>query len=263
MSDAWLRAIVALPFGLAIGSFMTVIASRVPAGESVLRPRSRCPSCGADIRNRDNVPVISWLMLRGRCRSCGARISARYPALELATTVLVVAGAAAFERIWVAIMVAAFLALMPVIAWIDIERRIIPNRITYPAFVGFAGFGVLARLADGGTDPLRALIGALLYGGVLFVVAVISRGMGMGDVKLALVIGVVLGSIGLAAVGVAAAAAVLFGGVGGVVALIAGRDRKSMIPFGPYMAAGAIVAAFWWQPIADRYLSTFTASVTF
>jgi leader peptidase (prepilin peptidase)/N-methyltransferase len=260
MSDAWLRAIVALPFGLSIGSFMTVVASRVPAGESVLRPRSRCPSCGAEIRNRDNVPAVSWVLLRGRCRSCGERISARYPALELATAVLVVAGAAVYERLWVAILVAAFLALMPVIAWIDIERRIIPNRITYPAFVGFAVFVAVARLADGGTDPVRGLIGALLYGGVLFIVAVISQGMGMGDVKLALVIGVVLGSIGLAWVGVAAAGAVLFGGVGGVVALALGRDRKSMIPFGPYMAAGAIVAAFWAEPIADWYLGAFTAS---
>ena len=258
MSDAWLRALVALPLGLAIGSFMTVVASRVPAGESVLRPRSRCPSCDAEIRNRDNVPVISWVLLRGRCRSCGERISARYPLLELSTAALVVAGAAAYERVWVAIMVAAFLALMPVIAWIDIERHIIPNRITYPAFLGFSGYAALAWLLDGGTDPVRALAGALLYGGVLFVVALISRGMGMGDVKLALVIGVVLGSIGLRFVGVAAAGAVLFGGVGGIVALIAGLDRKAMIPFGPYMAAGAVVAAFWGEPIAEWYLGAFT-----
>lgn len=260
MSDTLLRALVALPFGLAIGSFMTVVASRVPAGESVLRPRSRCPRCNAEIRNRDNVPVVSWVLLRGRCRSCGERIPARYPVLELSTATLVVAGAAVYERVWVAGMIAAFLALMPTIAWIDIERRIIPNRITYPAFLGSTGYVVLAWVFDGGTDPVRALIGALLYGGVLFVVAVISRGMGMGDVKLALVIGIVLGSLGLRFVGVAAAGAVLFGGVGGIVALIAGRDRKSMIPFGPYMAAGAVVAAFCGEPIADWYLGAFTAT---
>jgi len=258
MSDAWLRALVALPLGLAIGSFMTVVSSRVPAGESVLRPRSRCPSCNSEIRNRDNVPVVSWVLLRGRCRSCGERISARYPLLELSTAALVVAGAAAYERVWVAIMVAAFLALMPVIAWIDIERHIIPNRITYPAFLGFSGYVALAWLLDGGTDPVRALVGAVLYGGVLFIVALISRGMGMGDVKLALVIGVVLGSIGLRFVGIAAAGAVLFGGVGGIVALIVGLDRKAMIPFGPYMAAGAVVAVFWGEPIAEWYLGAFT-----
>jgi len=98
MSDAWIRALVALPFGLAIGSFMTVVGSRVPAGESVLRPRSRCTSCGAQIRNRDNVPVLSWVLLRGRCRSCGEHISARYPLLELSTTLLVVALGLLFYR---------------------------------------------------------------------------------------------------------------------------------------------------------------------
>ena len=260
MSDAWIRALVALPFALATGSFMTVVVSRVPAGESVLRPRSRCPRCDAEILNRDNVPVLSWILLRGRCRACGEGIPLRYPLLEVSTTILAVAGVVAYERIWVAAMVAVFLALMPAIAWIDIEHRIIANRITYPAFVGFSGYVVVARLFDGGTDPVRALGGALLYGGVLFVVAVVSRGMGMGDVKLALVIGVVLGSIGLRFVGVAAAGAVLFGGIGGIVALIAGRDRKAMIPFGPYMAAGAVVAALWGEPIADWYLRAFTGS---
>jgi leader peptidase (prepilin peptidase) / N-methyltransferase len=257
MTDAWLRALVALPFGLAIGSFMTVVVSRVPAGESVVRPRSRCPACGAEIANRDNVPVVSWVLLRGRCRACGERISASYPLLELTTTALVVAAAVVFERAWVAVMMAAFLALMPAISWIDIRHRIIPNRLTYPAFLGFALYVIVAWLFDGGTDPARALIGAMSYAGVLFLVALVSRGMGMGDVKLALVIGLVLGSLGLRFVGVAAAAAVVFGGLGGIVALAAGRDRKAMIPFGPYMAAGAVVAAFWGEPVADWYLRSF------
>ncbi len=257
MTDAWLRALIALPFGLAIGSFMTVVVSRVPAGESVIRPRSRCPGCGAEIANRDNVPVVSWVLLGGRCRACGERISVSYPLLELSTAALVVAAAVVYERVWVAVMIAAFLALMPAISWIDIRHRIIPNRITYPAFLSFAAFVVLAWLFDGGTDPVRALIGSLSYAGVLFLVALISRGMGMGDVKLALVIGLVLGSLGLRFVGVAAAVAVVFGGLGGIVALAAGRDRKAMIPFGPYMAVGAVVAAFWGEPIADWYLRSF------
>jgi leader peptidase (prepilin peptidase)/N-methyltransferase len=260
MSDVWLRALVALPFGLAIGSFMTVVVSRVPEGESVVRPGSRCPRCGAEIRARDNVPIVSWIALRGRCRSCGEPIAARYPVLELTTAALVVAGAAAYERVWIAVMVAAFLSLMPAITWIDIERRIIPNRITYPAFLGFSAYVVVAWLFDGGTDPVRALAGAALYAGVLFVVAIVSRGMGMGDVKLALVIGVVLGAIGLRFVGVAAAGAVLFGGIGAIVALATGRNRKAMIPFGPYMAAGAVVAAFWGEQIADWYLRSFTGA---
>ncbi len=258
MNDALIRALVALPFGLALGSFMTVVVSRVPAGESVVRPRSRCPSCGAEIANRDNIPVISWMLLRGRCRSCGEGIPARYPLLEVSTSALVVAAAAIYERPWIAVMMAAFLSLMPAIAWIDIEHRIIPNRITYPAFIAFAAYVVVAWAFGGGTDPARALVGALLYAGVLFIVAIASRGMGMGDVKLALVIGIVLGALGLRFVGVAAAGAVLFGGIGGIVALATGRDRKSAIPFGPYMAAGAVVAAFWGERIADWYLRSFT-----
>jgi leader peptidase (prepilin peptidase)/N-methyltransferase len=182
-----------------------------------------------------------------------------YPLLELFTALLVAGAAAAYDRPWIAVMVALFLALMPAITWIDIERRIIPNRITYPAFLAFSSYVVIAWLFDGGTDPVRGLIGALLYGGGLFLVALVSRGMGMGDVKLALVIGVVLGAIGLRYVGVAAAGAVLFGGVGGIVALAMGRNRKAMIPFGPYMAAGAVVAAFWGARIADWYLGSFGA----
>jgi leader peptidase (prepilin peptidase)/N-methyltransferase len=258
MSDAWIRALVALPFGLAVGSFMTVVVSRVPAGESVVRPRSRCPRCGTEIANRDNIPVISWLVLRGRCRSCGQSVPLRYPLLEISTAALVVAAAVAYELPWIAVMMAAFLSLMPSIAWIDIEHRIIPNRITYPAFVAFAAYVVVAWAFDGGTDPVRALIGALLYAGVLFVVAIVSRGMGMGDVKLALIIGIVLGALGLRFVAVAAAGAVLFGGIGGIVALASGRDRKSAIPFGPYMAAGAVVASFWGERIADWYLHSIT-----
>ena len=259
MDEAWVRALVALPFGLAIGSFMTVVVARVPEGQSVLRPRSRCPRCRTELRNRDNIPVVSWLLLGGRCRTCGEHISVMYPLLELFTALLVAGAAATYDRPWIAVMVALFLALMPAITWIDIERRIIPNRITYPAFVGFAAYVVIAWLFDGGTDPVRGLVGALLYGGGLFLVALVSRGMGMGDVKLALVIGVVLGAIGLRYVGVAAAGAVLFGGVGGIVALAMGRNRKAMIPFGPYMAAGAVVAAFWGERIADWYLGSFGA----
>jgi leader peptidase (prepilin peptidase)/N-methyltransferase len=256
--DAWIRALVALPFGLGVGSFMTVVVARMPAGESVVRPRSRCPSCGAEIGSRDNVPVVSWVLLRGRCRMCGARISPMYPLLELATTVLVVAAAIRYEDVWVAVMVAALLAIMPAIAVIDIRHRIIPNRLMYPSLVAFPLYVLVARLFGAEVEPARAAIGLVAYGGCLFILALISRGMGMGDVKLAAVVGVVLGSLGLRFVGVAAASAIVFGGLGGVVALLAGKGRKSAIPFGPYIAAGAVAAAFWGEPIADRYLRSFT-----
>lgn len=259
MSEAWLRAIVAFPFGLAIGSFMTVVAARVPAGESVVRPRSKCPSCGTVIATRDNVPILGWLLLRGRCRACGARIGVVYPLLELTTALLISGSFLVVDDLWVALAVAALLALMPAIAAIDIEHRIIPNRVMYPALVAFPVYLLAAWLAGAPVDPARMAIGFLAYGGGLFVIALISGGMGMGDVKLAALIGLVLGSLGLRYVGVAAAGAIVLGGVGAIVALVLGRDRKSAIPFGPYLAAGAVIGAFWGDPIASWYLSTFTA----
>jgi leader peptidase (prepilin peptidase) / N-methyltransferase len=257
VSDAWLRALVALPFGLAIGSFMTVVIDRIPKGESVVAPTSRCPSCGAKIAPRDNIPVLSWLLLRGRCRSCRHPISVEYPLTELVTTVLIVGAAARFDRIWLGIMVAILLALMPAITLIDVRHRIIPNRLMYPSLIGFPIYVVVAWLFHGGTDPARAGLGLLMFGGGLFLVALISRGMGMGDVKLASVIGLVYGSIGLRYVGVAAASAIVLGGLGGIGALLVGRGRKGSIPFGPYLAVGAVVAAFLTGPIAGWYVRTF------
>ena len=211
MDDAWIRAIVALPFGLGVGSFMTVAVYRLPKGESVVRPRSRCPSCGAEIGARDNIPVLSWLLLRGRCRRCGARISVEYPLVELATAGLVVLAAIRYPNPWQAVLVGGLLALMPAIALIDLRHRIIPNRLMYPSLVLFSVLIVLAWFIGDAADPVRAGIGLLLYGGILFVVAAVSGGMGMGDVKLAALIGLVLGSLGLRFVGVAAAGAIVLG----------------------------------------------------
>jgi leader peptidase (prepilin peptidase) / N-methyltransferase len=258
MSDAWVRAIVALPFGLAIGSFMTVVVSRVPAGESVIRPRSRCPACGVTIRSRDNVPVLGWVLLRGRCRDCAERISPLYPALELTTAALFVGAFAVYDDLWVGALMAALLSLMPAITVIDIQHRIIPNRLMYPALLAFPAYVAIAFVAGGDVDPVRAALGLAMFGGGLFLVAAVSGGMGMGDVKLAALEGVALGALGLRFVGVAAAAAILMGGVGGIVALLLGRGRRSAIPFGPYLAAGAVVAAFWGETLASTYLGTFS-----
>ncbi len=257
MDDAWIRAIVALPFGLGVGSFMTVAVHRLPRGESVVRPRSRCPSCGAEIGARDNIPVLSWLLLRGKCRRCGARISIEYPLVELATAVLVVSAAIRYPTPWHAVLVGGLLGLMPALALIDLRHRIIPNRLMYPSLVLFPVLIVFARLIGEAADPPRAGIGLLLYGGILFLVAVVSGGMGMGDVKLAALIGLVLGSLGLRFVGVAAGAAIAFGGLGGLVALAMGRGRKSAIPFGPSLAAGAVVAGLWGEQIASWCIGRF------
>jgi leader peptidase (prepilin peptidase)/N-methyltransferase len=255
--NALIRVVIALPFGLAVGSFLTVVIHRVPAGESLVRPRSRCPTCGAEISTLDNVPVVSWLLLRGRCRACGAAISPVYPLTEVATGALFVGAALAYDDPWIVVLLCAFLALMPAVAVIDIRHHIIPNRLMYPSLIAFPPFLVVARLFGAPVDLVGAAIGFVAYGGGLLLVALISRGMGMGDVKLAGVIGVVLGALGLRYVGVAAGTAIVLGGVGGVVALLLGRSRKDAIPFGPYMAAGAMVAVFLGDRLAAWYLDLY------
>jgi leader peptidase (prepilin peptidase)/N-methyltransferase len=249
------RVVAALLLGLAYGSFLTVAIHRVPAGESILRPRSRCPSCGTTLRTVDNIPVVSWLALRGRCHTCGAGISPVYPLTELGTGLLFVAVALRFDDPWQVVLLAPFLGLLVCLSVIDIRHKKIPNRLVYPALLAAAVFIVVADLAGGDLDALSAGLGFLAYGLGLLVVALIApKGMGMGDVKLAALIGLVLGSLGLEYVGVAAAAGILLGGVGALVALAMGAGRKQAIPFGPFLAAGAAVATFAAEPIADAYL---------
>jgi len=254
-----LRAVAFGLVGLAFGSFLTVVTHRVPKGESLVAPRSRCPSCGTQLRNLDNVPLLSWVVIGGRCRACGASVSAVYPLTELVTGGLFAGAAIEFDSIWAAAMIALFLGLMVGLSIIDIRHRVIPNRIVYPSLLAFGAYIVIVGLAGGGLDVIRAAIGMLAYGGVLLVVAIVSpSGMGMGDVKLAALIGLVLGSVGLRYVTVAAAAGVLLGGVGAIVALIAGASRKKAIPFGPFLAAGALVAAFLAPQISSVYLRHLT-----
>jgi leader peptidase (prepilin peptidase)/N-methyltransferase len=255
---SWFPIVIALVLGLAFGSFMTVAIYRVPAGESLVRPRSRCQSCGAPIRSADNIPVISWLLLRGRCRACGVRISPVYPLTELACGGLFAAVEFVYEDPWRAILLAPFAGLMVVLSVIDIRHRRIPNRLVYPAVVIAAAVIVAGDLAGGGLDVLDAGIGLFAYGLALLIIALISKGMGMGDVKLAGLIGLVLGSIGLDLVAVAAGMGILLGGVGAIVALLAGAGRKSAIPYGPYLASGAVIAVFVGRQIADAYLNLLT-----
>lgn len=244
-----------MAFGLAFGSFLTVVIYRVPQGRSIVRPRSACAACGTQLRSADLVPVVSWLVLRGRCRSCGARISAIYPLAELACGALFVAVALRFEDPWRAVLLAPFLGLLFAISVIDARTKRIPNRLVYPSVLVAAAFIVVGDLAGGPLDAIRAGIGFLAYGLGLLVIALIApKGMGMGDVKLASLIGLVLGSLGLSYVAVAAAAGIVLGGVGAIVALTLGATRKTGIPFGPFLAGGAGVAVFAAEPIADAYL---------
>jgi leader peptidase (prepilin peptidase) / N-methyltransferase len=252
---AWLRVLVAVPYGLVIGSFLTVLVHRVPVGEPVVAPRSRCPSCGTPITARDNVPVVSWLVLRGRCRSCGMPISARYPLIEIATGGLFAATAVRFHDVWVLLAAATFLAALLGLSLIDVEHKILPNRIVYPCLIGYPAYFLIARAAGAPVELLHAAIGFLAYGGTMLLVAIVSpKGMGMGDVKLSALIGLVVGAIDLPSVAVAAGLAILLGGIGAVAALAMGKGRKAAVPFGPFLAAGAALAMFWGPAIADAYI---------
>ena len=258
--------------GLAIGSFLNVVVYRVPAGMSVVRPRSACPNCGHEISARENVPVLSWLALRGKCSKCAQPISKRYPLVELA-------GAAAFivVGIWAAphfaaastvpatvaaaLQLVAFLYLAAIslaLAIIDIEKHKLPDVIVLPGYaVGGALLGTAALLQGDLVALGRMAAGA----GILFVFYVVlaliwPHGMGLGDVKLAGVLGLFLGSLGWGQLAVGASAAFVLGGLFSIILLITRRaGRKSGIPFGPWMLLGAWVGVFAGQVIAGAYLS--------
>ncbi len=251
-----LRSALFTIFGLAFGSFLTVVVHRAPRRESLITGRSRCPSCGTAIRAWENVPVVSYVVLRGRCRHCHSRISPRYPVIELATAALFVAASLVFADLYTAGLIAVFLGVLLALSAIDIEHQIIPNAVVYPSLGIFTVAVLLGVLLDREVKLLDAALGLLSFGGAVLAIAVVSpRGMGMGDVKLAALIGLVMGSQGLRYVAVAAGLAVLAGGLGGITALLSGRSRKSTIPFGPYLAAGATASALWGGAIARWYLS--------
>jgi leader peptidase (prepilin peptidase)/N-methyltransferase len=243
-------------FGLVIGSFLNVVVYRVPIQMSLVAPGSACPRCGTPIAPRDNIPVISFLLLRGRCRQCGARISPEYPIVEAATAVLFALAAIRAESVGEAVLVAPFLALMLAVALIDARHRLIPNRLMYPSLVLFGGGILVAWAAGVEVSPAQAGLGLLAAAGPLLAIAVVMpHGMGMGDVKLAAVMGLVLGSMGWNHLVVGAILGVLLGGLGSVAALVAGRSRKDTIPFGPFLAAGAALSALFADPIASWYTS--------
>jgi leader peptidase (prepilin peptidase)/N-methyltransferase len=243
-------------FGLVVGSFLNVVIWRVPRGESVVRPRSACPGCEAAIRPRDNVPVLSWLLLRRRCRDCGAVISARYPAVELVTAAVFVVLAA---RVGAHAELVAYLYLGAVavaLAAIDVGYKRLPDVLTLPSYaVGIVLLGIAALAGAGPGSFVRALISmAALFAFYLVLVLVYPAGMGLGDVKLSGLLGLYLGFVGWGALVVGAFAAFLVGGVVGVGLLLAGAGRKARIPFGPYMLAGALIGILAGQPIWHAYL---------
>lgn len=239
--------------GLLIGSFLTVVAHRVPRGESVVGGRSLCPACGAQIAAYDNVPVFSWLALKGSARCCGERISARYPLTELSLGVLWAAAVIVLHEDTAAMVLAmALFATLVVVTLTDLERRIIPNKV----LIVSAPLAIVIGLAlDPAGEPER-LVAGLAAGALLLLIALIyPRGMGMGDVKLVAVIGLYLGRTVAPAllIGIAAGALV---GLGMIVARGA-EARKQAIPFGPFLALGGVIGALWGNELLDLYLDSF------
>ena len=232
---------------LAIGSFLNVVAARVPLQRSIVSPASACMDCGQEIAWYDNVPVVSWLVLRGRCRNCGASISWRYPAVELSTALLVAGCFWKFGLTWDAAVASFFSVVLVVLSAIDIDRRIVPNKIVLPAA---AIVLVSQTILHPSVEWLAASLGASLF--LLLAALAYPRGMGMGDVKLALLLGAALGRtvpIGMFAGMVAALvpSAVLFARHGSAA-------RKMAIPFAPFLALGGLLALFAGHPLLHAYL---------
>jgi leader peptidase (prepilin peptidase)/N-methyltransferase len=239
--------------GAIVGSFLNVLVYRLPRHESLITPASHCPGCGVPVKPYDNIPVLSWLLLRGHCRACGEPISVRYPLVELITGALclgtVLAGGGSAR---VALGIGLILLVVP-IALIDLETRLIPNKLTLPGAVLALALGLAL---DPGGEPAR-LIAAAAAGGFLLIAALAyPGGMGMGDVKLAAVMGLFLGSAVAPAVLIALLAGTLVGAV--IIARKGARaGRKTAVPFGPFLALGAIVAVFAGHPLVDVYVNHF------
>jgi leader peptidase (prepilin peptidase)/N-methyltransferase len=246
-------ASIALIGGMITGSFVGVVAHRVPRGRSIVGPRSECPSCSTQIAAYDNVPVISWVLLGGHCRSCGDRIPARYPLIELAVGIAFAATAVVLRDQGAELALGlVFVAVLAAITLTDLERRVIPNTIL---LVG-AILGVAIVLAtDPGSLPERAAAAAGGGGFLLLIALIYPRGMGMGDVKLAAVMGLFLAASVVPALFVGIALGAL---VGFALMLRHGPEaRKHAIPFGPFLAIGGVVGLLAGSQLIDAYLSHF------
>jgi leader peptidase (prepilin peptidase)/N-methyltransferase len=244
-------ALLALAPGLALGSFINVVAARIPRGGSVVRPPSACLSCHTPIAWYDNLPLVSYLALHGRCRACGARIGLRYPVVELATALLVAGCVLVFGVTLEALVGACFCAVLVAVSATDLEHRIIPDRIVLPA----AGGILTARtLLEPSPEWTLAALACSLF--LFLALLAYPAGMGMGDVKLALLLGAALGRTGPIALAVGMLVALL-----PAVFLLArhgSAGRKMAIPFGPFLALGGIVALFAGDRLLDLYLATWS-----
>jgi leader peptidase (prepilin peptidase)/N-methyltransferase len=242
----------AAPLGLIIGSFLNVVAYRLPRGESLVKPRSRCTSCGTEVRAIDNIPLLSWIALRGRCRHCKAQISARYPAVELVTGVVFALVALARGPEPELLLDLPFAAMLIAVANIDLEHRIVPNRILAPMVVWAVAASALVQ-----PDKLPELLiaGASAFTFLLLAAVAYPVGMGMGDVKLAGVMGLYLGL----SVAPAMLIAFLVGSLVGIAMMLrqGAGARKKGVPFAPFLALGALVGLIAGPELIDLYANTF------
>ena len=244
--------VVAGLFGGLVGSFLNVVAHRVPRGESIVSPGSRCPGCGSPVKPYDNLPVLSWLLLRGRCRNCGTAISPRYPLVELLTAVVFAAVVAVRGFDNDLVLELPFVAALIALAAIDFDHRLLPNKIVYP----LAAYGVIATLLVDGDDLVENLIagaGAFLF--LLAAVLAYPRGMGMGDVKLGGAMGLFLGLSVIPALLVAFLSGSLIGLA--IIAREGAEGRKKAVPFGVFLALGGIVGVLAGPELVDLYETNF------
>jgi len=237
-------------FGLIFGSFFNVVAHRLPQGVSLATPASRCPGCGTPIKPYDNVPVLSWLWLRGRCRSCGEAISPRYPLVEASTAALAVSVVLVKHSAHDIALGLVLVGILVPISLIDLEHRIIPNKITLPAALAAIGIELVTRPSG---VPQQLIAGAGAAGFLLLFALAYPRGMGMGDVKLAGVLGLYLGGAVAVALFVGVVAALLVG-VAIMMRVGVKAGRKTAVPFGPFLALGGVVGLLAGSPIIHWYL---------
>ncbi len=260
MSTGLLLVLLAL-FGLAIGSFLNVVIVRVPSGESILRPPSKCPLCEHEILARDNIPIVSWLLLKGKCRNCGEPIPAGYPLVEATNMVLWILAGVRFGATEEVVAYALLFSVLLALSVIDLELYILPNKITYPSIlVSLVAIALLSVVAtdNPGAAMLGAAIGAIGFAGFLLVLLLAwelilhKEGMGMGDVKLAILLGLWIGFINPLLCLFALIASSVIGLVVGV-AILAVRKESKPFPFGPWLALGSILVILFSGPILRIY----------
>lgn len=243
-------AALAVVCGAVIGSFLNVVVYRLPRRESLVSPGSRCPGCGTAIRPYDNVPVLGWLLLRGRCRACQTAISPRYPAVEALTAVLALSVVLVKHSVHDIALGLVLVGILVPVALIDLEHRVIPNKITLPAAIAAIGIGLLTRPSG---VPEQLIAGAAAGGFLLVFVLAYPRGMGMGDVKLAAVLGLFLGRSVAVAILVGVLAGTLVGAA--IIARLGvATGRKTAVPFGPFLALGGVVALLAGPELVHWYL---------